>query len=73
MAKGKLEYNLPEENVEFDMACKAGDLYIVLVNIDNELRSHLRHNSHPEWHSKTVEEIRKILNEMMTDYCLHFG
>ena len=68
MANGTLSFTLPEEQVEFERACKAGDIYCVLSSFDNELRSHLRHNSHPSWDSTTVEEIRQILNDLMADY-----
>jgi hypothetical protein len=68
MANGSLSFTLPEEQDEFERACKAGDLYSVLNNFDNELRSHLRHNSHPDWDGRTVEEIRKILYDLIADY-----
>ena len=73
MANGSLSFNLPEEQVEFEQAVKAGDMYGVLVELDSELRNHLKHNSHPDWDSVTVEEIRKILNELMTDRSIHFN
>ena len=73
MAKGKLEFKLPEEAVEFDLACKALDMQGVLHEVDEELRSHLKYSSHPEWHSDTVEEIRKILNDLMVERCIHFN
>jgi hypothetical protein len=68
MANGSLSFTLPEEQDEFERACKAGCVYSVLNLFDNELRSHLRHNSHPDWDSTTVEEIRKILYDLIADY-----
>jgi len=68
MANGTLSFTLPEEQDEFERACKAGDIYCVLNRFDDELRSHLRHNSRPSWDSTTVEEIRQILNDLMADY-----
>jgi hypothetical protein len=68
MANGTLSFTLPEERQEFEDACKAGDFRCVLSNIDNELRSHLRHNTHPEWDDATVEAIRKILWDQVADY-----
>jgi len=68
MAKGQLTFDLPEEQTEFERACKACDFYCVLSNIDGELRSHLRHNSHPEWDGRTIEEVRKILWDLVADY-----
>ena len=73
MAKGKLEFKLPEESVEFDLACRAGDMQSILSKLDQELRSHLKYASHPEWHGETVEDIRKILNDLMADHCISFN
>jgi hypothetical protein len=68
MAKGQLTFDLPEEQQEFDDACKAGYFRCVLSNLDGELRNHLKHNSHPEWDDATVEAIRKILWDQVADY-----
>jgi hypothetical protein len=73
MANGTLSYSLPEEQVEFEQAVKAGDMYCVLTNLDSELRNHLKHDTHPHWDGTTVEEIRKILNELMDDRSIHFN
>jgi hypothetical protein len=68
MPKGQLTFDLPEEQDEFERACKAMDFYCVLSNIDGELRNHLKHNTHPEWDNATVEAIRKILWDLVADY-----
>jgi len=68
MANGTLSFTLPEEQQEFEDACKAGDFRCVLGQFDNELRSHLKYNSHPDWDGRTVEEIRKILWDLVADY-----
>ena len=68
MANGTLTFTLPEEQTEFERACKAGDIYCVLHHFDNELRSHLRHNTHPDWDGRTIEEVRKILWDLAADY-----
>lgn len=73
MANATLSFSLPEEQVEFDMACKAADMHIILSGLDNELRSHLKYSSRPEWHSETVEEIRRLLNDMRAERCIHFN
>jgi len=73
MAKGQLTYRLPEEQVEFEQACKAGDMYCVLCDLDSELRNHLKHDTHPHWDNATVEEIRQILNNLMADRSINFN
>jgi hypothetical protein len=73
MAKGQLTFALPEEQDEWDMANKASEAYSVLSELDSELRNHLKYGSHPEWNDTTVEEIRKILNDLMADRSIHFN
>ena len=68
MAKGQLTFDLPEEQDEFERSFKAGDAYCVISNLDGEFRNHLKHNSHPEWDDTTVEEIRKILWDLVAEY-----
>jgi hypothetical protein len=68
MANGSLSFTLPEEQDEFDKACKAHCAYSVLHLLDCELRNHLKHDSHPDWHGQTVEEIRQILYNLTADY-----
>jgi hypothetical protein len=68
MANGTLSFTLPEEQDEFDKACKAGYAYSVLARFDDELRSHIKYNSHPDWHGQTVEEIRQTLYNLIADY-----
>lgn len=68
MANGTLSFTLPEERQEFEDACKAGDFRAVLDSFDNELRSHIKHDTHPEWDGTTVEEVRKILWDLIADY-----
>lgn len=72
MANGTLSFQLPEEQPEFELACKAGDLLFVLNGLANNLRSHLRHSTDPDWDTATVEKIYEILNRMRTEHCLHF-
>jgi hypothetical protein len=68
MANGTLSFTLPEEQQEFEDACKAGYFRCVLGHFDGELRNHLKHDSHPKWDDTTVEEIRKILWDLVADY-----
>lgn len=72
MANGTLSFQLPEERPEFDLACKAGDLLYVLNELADSLRSHLRYSTDPDWDTATVEKLYETLNQMRTEYCLHF-
>lgn len=72
MPKATLTFDLPEEQTDFAMATHAADMWIVLSDLDNELRSHLKYDSHPEWHGDTVEEIRKLLWDMRQERGINF-
>lgn len=39
-----LEFNLPEEKREAELAMAAGDLYLTLEHVNNILRSYLKHD-----------------------------
>ena len=72
MADGILSFKLPEEQPEFDLACKARDLLCVLDGFDSHLRAHIRHSTDPDWDTATVEKLYELLNQMKTEYSLHF-
>lgn len=72
MAKATLTYDLPEEQTEFMMATHASDMWAVLSKLDGELRSHLKHGSHPEWHADTIEDIRKLLWDLRQERGINF-
>jgi hypothetical protein len=72
MANGTLSFELPEEQPEFDLACKAGDLLFVLNELADSFRSHLRYSTDPDWDTATVEKLYELLNQMRTERCLHF-
>ena len=60
MSKGKLEFNLPEERSEFDMARNAGAYYSALWNImNNVLRNRIKHGDYPLETSTEIEAIYK--------------
>lgn len=73
MPKATLTFDLPDEQTEHEMANKAADMWCVLNNLDQELRSHIKYDSHPEWHGETVEDIRKILLDMMMERGINFN
>mgnify|MGYP005990097375 CR=1 FL=1 len=60
--KATLQFNLPEEKEEFDMTNKAVDYYSQLHEIDNYLRSLLKHGD-PEAQStrQLAENIRNMI------------
>jgi hypothetical protein len=68
MANGTLSFTLPEEQQEFEDACKASDFRCVLGHFDYELRSHLKYNSHPDWDGATIEKVRQVLYSLIADY-----
>ena len=55
--KATLEFSLPEEREEFEMTNKAGDYYSQLFEIDNYLRSLLKHGD-PEAQSPMTLAVR---------------
>ena len=73
MPKSTLSFDLPEEQVECDMAHKAGDMYAVLTRMDQHFRAHVKHDAYPEWDTATVESIREILLNEMAERGVNFN
>ena len=61
--KATLEFNLPEEREEFEMTNRALDYYSQLSNIDNYLRSILKHGD-PDYQDSIslAERIRNMID-----------
>ena len=55
--QGKLEYNLPEEQEEFELACKAEQMSAQLDDIKNEIR---KVRKYTEFKNKEVEINKEI-------------
>lgn len=63
--KARLEFTLPEEDVEFKQAMKAGDVFAVLHEYDNELREIIKYETRADLHAETVEKLRTLFNEVL--------
>ena len=66
--KAILEFNLPEDKIEFDAASKAMDWAILAWDIDQYIRSRLKYQSEKLDTSSAKEELellREELNEML--------
>lgn len=67
MPKGVLSFKLPEEQKEFDIASKAGQLHCILYDLDQHLRQMTKYASdlQPEEVTDTYEKIREKLRELI--------
>ena len=61
--KGTLEYNLPEERFDFEIATKAMDYRNVIEELNEWLRREIKYNDNHEY-----EKVRKVLLELLDDY-----
>jgi hypothetical protein len=68
--KATLEFNLPEDEERFNVASKAVDLYLALLDIHNEIRSHWKYEEHSEEVYNIVEKIHDEFFEILTDHGL---
>jgi hypothetical protein len=66
--KAVLKYDLPEERLEFEDACRATDYKVALHNLDQELRAALKHDAYPEWDRETVDKIRTKLWQLIAEH-----
>lgn len=65
--KGVLEYSLPEEQNEFELAAKASRLSSVIFELDNDvLRKMTKYGSHPTEERELTEQEQALAQEIRT-------
>jgi adenosyl cobinamide kinase/adenosyl cobinamide phosphate guanylyltransferase len=74
MPKGKLEFNLPEERSDFELASNATKWYLVAWDMDEYLRSLTKYASDDETQERidAFQEVRDRFWEIMNDRNLNF-
>jgi len=65
--RATLEFNLPEENQEFELASKSLKMYSTLWELDQWLRSEIKYND-----KEHLEVVRGKLMELMNDNRVDF-
>lgn len=65
--KATLEFNLPEENEEFEMKINAGKYYCALEDLREFLRSKLKHGDLPPETEAVYEEVREKFYDVLKD------
>ena len=69
--KAILEFNLPEEQVEFDLAVNGNKWSFVAWKVDQELRSKIKYSeSITEEQRDIYQEVRNLINEYMIEQSL---
>ena len=61
-----IEFNLPEEQEEYDLVHNAGKMHTVLWDFDNKLRD-IAKWGHDGYDLDTVERLRDELHELIDD------
>jgi hypothetical protein len=72
--KATIEYNLPDDQIEFDLATSASKMHSVLWDLDQWLRGNTKHapDSTHEEAIKAYYKCRDHLRELMSDNNLNF-
>jgi hypothetical protein len=68
--KAILEFNLPEDNVEYELATKSSSMYMTLWDMDNWLRAQYKYMPDEEFNEvayNTYEKCREKLRELMNE------
>ena len=66
--KAILEFNLPEEQSEYQTANQAGALHSILWDLDNELRNNLKHGHKFKTADDALEYVRAFLHAELGDH-----
>ena len=61
MAKATLQFNLPDEQSDFNAAIHGREALSILWDIDQRCRSLLKHGEPTEEQAKLAEEIREMI------------
>lgn len=65
--KATLEFSLPDEGTELDRALKAGDMQLVITEMDNYLRNKIKYA--PETMSDVEREAYQSVRDRLTELC----
>ena len=65
--KVKLEYNLPDDQFEFECAVKSTKMYFALTELNDELRSIWKYEDLKANQFEMVERIREKFFEILTE------
>jgi hypothetical protein len=66
--KATLEFNLPEDQAEFDFATQGSKMYLALWDISQELRTLWKYEELDEKEWDMVERIRNKFFEILEDH-----
>ena len=70
--KAILEFDLPEDQERFDAANRGMDWALVAWETEQLLRKKLKYEEHTRDTRKVLEDLRKILNDMLVDKGLNY-
>jgi hypothetical protein len=73
MAKAILEFNLPEDGDDFELAVKGREFMLTLWDLDQWLRNELKHGSLSDERYESYDKVRTMLNDLMADYKVQFS
>jgi len=68
MPKAILEFQLPEDQDEWDQAVIAGKLFSAIKEFDNSLRTKLKHGDFVDDRRDELEETRKELHKLLEEH-----
>lgn len=68
MPKATLQFNLPEEQQEFEYASNGTSYSCVISEMDNYLRAKLKYEDLSEEIGNVYQEVRDKLNELCNEY-----
>jgi hypothetical protein len=65
--KATIEYNLPEDEFEFNCAVKSTKMYFALTEIKGELRAILKHGELRDDQYKFLDKMNERLHEILSE------
>jgi len=66
--KATIEFNLPEDENEFEYATKGSEMFLILWNVKQEYRKLMKYHDLTETEYKLIEDLNNKLLEDLQDY-----
>ena len=70
--KATLEYQLPEDQAEFDIALRGSDWHYLVWKIDQNARAQLKHGEPTQEQAEAYQHLRDMIREAMDERGLKF-
>jgi hypothetical protein len=71
--KIKMIFNLPDDQIEYDMANKASAMYSFIWDVKQEIRTELKYNSLTDEQYEIMDKFSEFFHEKLIEYSINLN